>query len=102
MAPAWTSCDTNYSPGPIARIGPGVLLTSSSEVWAHVNRHPGYKRSDWYYHAARIEHRQDNIFTQTDNELHDNRRRQMVAGVGHYSPFLVLSCTLPQKSADET
>ncbi|KAH7374639.1 cytochrome P450 [Plectosphaerella cucumerina] len=66
--------------GPVARIAPGVLITSSPEVWAHVNNHPGYKRSDWYYHAARVEYRRDNVFTQTDNEKHGQRRKQMAPG----------------------
>lgn len=47
----------------------------------HVNNKPGYKRSDWYYASARIEHRKDNVFTQTDNAKHDRRRKQMAPGV---------------------
>ncbi|WYZ45645.1 hypothetical protein EsH8_VIII_000961 [Colletotrichum jinshuiense] len=70
----------NEKHGPIARIGPGLLLTSSPEVWTHVNRHPEYKRTDWVYHAWRVEHRRDNVFTQTDNEKHEQRRRQMAPG----------------------
>ncbi|KAK0384024.1 hypothetical protein NLU13_8113 [Sarocladium strictum] len=66
--------------GPVARIAPGMLITSSPKVWAHVNNHPGYKRSDWYYHAARVEYRRDNVFTQTDNEKHTMRRKQMAPG----------------------
>jgi len=47
----------------------------------HVNNKPGYKRSDWYYNAARIEYRRDNVFSQTDNEKHERRRKQMAPGV---------------------
>ncbi|KAK1722483.1 hypothetical protein CaCOL14_006198 [Colletotrichum acutatum] len=72
--------DVNEKYGPIARIAPGILVTSSPEVWAHVNRHPGYKRSDWYYHACRIEYQRDNVFSQTDNEKHEKRRKQMAPG----------------------
>lgn len=72
---------SRLEPGPIARIAPSVLITSSPEVWAHVNNKPGYKRSDWYYHAARIEYRKDNVFTQTDPEKHERRRKQMAPGV---------------------
>ncbi|KAH6677016.1 cytochrome P450 71A20 [Plectosphaerella plurivora] len=66
--------------GPVARVAPGVLITSSPEIWAYVNNHPGYKRSDWYYHAARVEYRRDNVFTQTDNDKHTQRRKQMAPG----------------------
>ncbi|TDZ49638.1 Cytochrome P450 monooxygenase lolP1 [Colletotrichum trifolii] len=66
--------------GPIARVAPDILLTSSPEVWTHVNKHAGYKRSDWYYHACRVEYRRDNVFTQTDNEKHEKRRKQMAPG----------------------
>lgn len=72
---------TNNSAGPIVRIAPGLLITSSPEVWTHVNKQPSYKRSDWYYHACRVEYRRDNVFTQTDNEKHDMRRKQMAPGV---------------------
>ncbi|KAF9874182.1 pisatin demethylase [Colletotrichum karsti] len=72
--------EVNEKYGPIARIAPGILMTSSPEVWTHVNKHPGYKRTDWFYHAARVEHRRDNVFTQTDNAKHDKRRKQMAPG----------------------
>ncbi|CAI7583618.1 unnamed protein product [Penicillium glandicola] len=66
--------------GPIARVAPKVLITSSPEVWMHVNNKPGYKRSDWYYNATRIEYRRDNVFSQTDNAKHERRRKQMAPG----------------------
>ncbi|RFU78439.1 cytochrome p450 [Trichoderma arundinaceum] len=66
--------------GPIARIAPNILITSSPDVWAHVNNKPGYKRSDWYYTACRIEYQRDNVFTQTDNKKHESRRKQMAPG----------------------
>jgi len=46
-----------------------------------VNNKPGYKRSEWYYSATRIEYRKDNVFSQTDNAKHDQRRKQMAPGV---------------------
>ncbi|CEN60829.1 hypothetical protein ASPCAL03261 [Aspergillus calidoustus] len=66
--------------GPIARVAPRVLITSSPEVWTHVNNKSGYKRSDWYYNATRIEYRRDNVFSQTDNAKHEKRRKQMAPG----------------------
>ncbi|KAF3354199.1 hypothetical protein VdG1_07664 [Verticillium dahliae VDG1] len=78
--------------GPIARIAPGILLTSSPEVWAHVNRHAGYKRSEWYYNACRVEYRRDNVFTQSDNVKHEQRRKQMAPGYsGRENPGLEAS-----------
>jgi cytochrome P450 len=81
QTPAHGETNHVFHPGPVARIAPGLLITSSPELWAHVNNHPGYKRSDWYYHAARVEYRRDNVFTQTDNEKHARRRKQMAPGV---------------------
>ncbi|OAA53198.1 Cytochrome P450 [Cordyceps fumosorosea ARSEF 2679] len=72
--------EANNKYGPIARVAPNILTTSSPEVWAHVNNTAGYKRSDWYYNAVRIEHRRDNVFSQTDNAKHDMRRKQMAPG----------------------
>ncbi|KAF5500215.1 Cytochrome P450 monooxygenase lolP1 [Colletotrichum siamense] len=66
--------------GPIVRIAPGILITSSPDLWTHVNKNPAYKRTDWYYHACRVEYRRDNVFTQTDNAKHDARRKQMAPG----------------------
>ncbi|KAM0268896.1 hypothetical protein ACHAQH_009869 [Verticillium albo-atrum] len=73
--------DVSKKHGKIARIAPGILLTSSPEVWTHVNRQAGYKRSDWYYNACRVEYRRDNVFTQTNNAKHEQRRKQMAPGV---------------------
>ncbi|KAI9150078.1 Pisatin demethylase [Paramyrothecium foliicola] len=72
--------EANEKYGPIARIGPNLLITSSPEVWVHVNKEPEYKRSDWFYHALRIEYRRDNVFTMTDNAQHEKRRLQMMPG----------------------
>ncbi|KAL1612353.1 hypothetical protein SLS60_000579 [Paraconiothyrium brasiliense] len=72
--------DATHNYGPIARVAPNVLVTSSPEVWAHVNSKPDYKRSDWYYNACRIEYRRDNVFSQTDNVKHEQRRKQMAPG----------------------
>ncbi|KAK3312839.1 cytochrome P450 [Apodospora peruviana] len=66
--------------GPIARVGPNTLVTSNIDVWLHVNVKPGYKRTDWYYHAARVEHRKDNVFTMTNNEEHEKRRKMIAPG----------------------
>ncbi|OJJ07012.1 hypothetical protein ASPVEDRAFT_46392 [Aspergillus versicolor CBS 583.65] len=72
--------DVSEKYGPIARVAPRILITSSPEVWMHVNTKPGYKRSDWYYNAARIEYQRDNVFSQTDNAKHEARRKQMAPG----------------------
>lgn len=74
--------------GPIARVAPNILITSSPDVWTHVNNSPGYKRSEWYYSACRIEYRRDNVFSQSDNAKHDYRRKQLAPGVC-YRHFLL-------------
>ncbi|KAK1753166.1 pisatin demethylase [Echria macrotheca] len=66
--------------GPLARIGPNSLVTANPEVWAHVHTTPGYKKTDWFYQAARFEYQRDNIFTQTNTEKHDIRRKQIAPG----------------------
>ncbi|KAF2000019.1 pisatin demethylase [Amniculicola lignicola CBS 123094] len=76
--------------GPIAKIAPTHLITSSPELWAHINavRSP-YKRAEWYYHAARFEPGKDNVFTECDNDKHDARRKKMAAGYsGKENPLL--------------
>ncbi|KAK3306016.1 cytochrome P450 [Chaetomium strumarium] len=66
--------------GPIARVGPTSLITSDPDVWMHINTKLGYKRSDWYFKANRMEHNRDNVFTQTNTKLHDERRKQIAPG----------------------
>ncbi|KAF2268106.1 pisatin demethylase [Lojkania enalia] len=76
--------------GPIARVAPNHLITSSPELWAHINavRSP-YTRAEWYYHAARFEAGKDNVFTECDNIKHDARRKKMAAGyAGKENPEL--------------
>ncbi|KAL2193783.1 cytochrome P450 [Corynascus similis CBS 632.67] len=72
--------DINEKYGPIARVGPNSLITSNADVWLHVNTKPGYKRSDWYFKACRVEYQRDHIFSQTDTKLHDERRKQIAPG----------------------
>jgi hypothetical protein len=70
------------SQGPIVRIAPNILMTSSPELWTKINNvRSNYKRSNWFYRAARIEPHRDNVFSQTNDELHNARRKQMTAGV---------------------
>ncbi|KAL4937360.1 hypothetical protein BDV06DRAFT_74904 [Aspergillus oleicola] len=72
--------DINEKYGPIARVAPRILVTSCPDVLMHINNNPNYKRSDWYYNAARFEYRRDNVFSQTDNAKHEQRRKQMAPG----------------------
>ncbi|VUC29153.1 unnamed protein product [Clonostachys rosea] len=77
-----SSADTPSSiSGPIVRVAPNIVITSSPKVWAHVNTHPGYRRSPWFYRACRLGYRQENVFSCTDEELHSRKRKQMVAGL---------------------
>ena len=92
------------SVGPIARIAPNHLITSDLDFWTRINavRSP-YKRSSWYYHAARFEPGKDNVFTECDNDRHDARRKKMVAGVSQFlfeteTVQLTLHSTLARKT----
>lgn len=68
--------------GPIARVGPNDLVTSSPDLLAHMNavRSP-YTRSTWFNGATRVEPGKDHVFSQLDEEKHTKRRQQMAAGV---------------------
>ncbi|KAK8107499.1 cytochrome P450 [Apiospora kogelbergensis] len=77
--------------GPLARVGPNTVLTSSAEFWESVNVKPGYKRSKWFYNAARFDWRRDNCFTMIDVEQHDARRKRMAPGVAQADPVLKYS-----------
>ncbi|KAI0381225.1 cytochrome P450 [Hypomontagnella monticulosa] len=83
----YANVNRNY--GKIAHVSPKILATSSPELWAHINAHPGYIRSKWFYRAVRFDWRRDNIFTLTDVNEHDLRRKQMAAGYsGRENPTL--------------
>lgn len=67
--------------GPIARLGPNDLITSSPELIAHMNavRSP-YTRTFWFYRGTRFEPGKDHVFSQLDEEKHNKRRQQMASG----------------------
>jgi hypothetical protein len=67
-------------PGPIARIGPNDLVTSSSELLAHMNavRSP-YTRAHWYNNGTRLEPGKGHIFSELDEVKHTNWRAHMAA-----------------------
>lgn len=73
--------DVNDKYGKIARVGPNDLVTSSTELLAHMNgvRSP-YVRSHWYNRATRVEPGKDHIFSQLDETKHQKRRAQIAAG----------------------
>ncbi|ETS80122.1 hypothetical protein PFICI_07651 [Pestalotiopsis fici W106-1] len=74
----YTSVSDTY--GPFARIGPNIVLTSSAEFWESANAKPGYKRSEWFYKAARFDWPHDNVFTSIDVDKHDAKRKMMAPG----------------------
>jgi hypothetical protein len=47
----------------------------------HINTKFGYTRSDWYFKTVRLEYDRDNVFSQTNTKLHDERRKQIAPGV---------------------
>jgi hypothetical protein len=64
-------------PGPLARIGPNILTTSSVEQFHRMNapRSP-YTRSEWYL-GFRLAPGVDNAFSMRDEKMHTKRRAQM-------------------------
>ena len=68
--------------GPIARIGPNDLITSSPDLLTHMSavRSP-YTRGAWYNRGARHRPGRDNLFSEIDEEVHTRRRNQMAPGV---------------------
>ncbi|EFR00716.1 pisatin demethylase [Nannizzia gypsea CBS 118893] len=70
----------NY--GSIAKIAPNLIITSSPEVWMHINNKPGYTRADWFFRAMRVDYRHDHLFSLTDAAEHDRRRKLL--GPGFY------------------
>ncbi|KAI1739912.1 cytochrome P450 [Xylaria scruposa] len=70
----------NQKYGQLVVVGPKMLITSSPDLWARINTHSGYTKSKWYYRNVRFDWREDNVFTQTDNEKHRERRKQMIRG----------------------
>ncbi|KAI0012005.1 cytochrome P450 [Xylariaceae sp. FL0662B] len=72
--------ELNRTYGPIARVSPRILATSSPDLWARVNAKPGYTRSKWFYRPARFDWRNDTVFTEIDNKKHETRRKRMIPG----------------------
>jgi cytochrome P450 len=69
------------SAGPIARVGPNDLVTSSPELLAHMNGVRSlYTRSSWFNAATRVEPGKDHIFSELDETKHSKRRAQIAAG----------------------
>lgn len=68
--------------GPIARVGPNDLITSSPELLTYMSavRSP-YTRSKWYNRAARYQPGKDHVFSELDEDKHKLRRQQMTHGV---------------------
>lgn len=72
--------------GPLARIAPNILVTTDHEFWANTSTNTNYKRSNWFYQAIRLDWKIDNVVTNTNNDAHDFRRKQMIAGVRCLTP----------------
>lgn len=67
--------------GPIARVGPNDLVTSSPDLLAHMSavRSP-YSRTKWFNSAMRFEPGRDHVTSQLDETKHTKRRAQLSAG----------------------
>ncbi|ORY14838.1 cytochrome P450 [Clohesyomyces aquaticus] len=71
--------DVSKKYGPLARIGPNDLLTSSPAIIRHMSsaRSP-YTRGSWY-EAMRMDPYVDSVFSEMDVHVHDKRRAKMAS-----------------------
>ena len=68
--------------GPIARIGPNDLITTSLELLTHINGTSNrYTKTRWWYILGRFQPGTDTIFSELDEDIHTKRRAQMAGGV---------------------
>lgn len=69
-------------PGSIARISPGMVVTSDLELYrkANANRINDYSRGPWYK-AFKMDAERENLFTQLDDEKHSAMRLKLSPGV---------------------
>lgn len=72
----------NAKYGPIARIGPNDLITSSPELIRRMSaaRSP-YGRSSWYS-AMRMDPYDESLFSMTDSQAHDRLKAKMASAYG--------------------
>ena len=76
--------------GPLARIGPDTLVTSDPDLLRRIlGVRTKYRRSDWYY-AMRFDPAKDNVLSMRDDDLHNELRAKMAAGVS--APPRWMSC----------
>ncbi|OCK80485.1 cytochrome P450 [Lepidopterella palustris CBS 459.81] len=66
--------------GPVSRIGPNDLITSSPELlWRMNGVRSNYTKGAWYL-GSRIQPGRDNVFSGIDEEHHTKRRAQLASG----------------------
>ncbi|KAF9874726.1 cytochrome P450 [Colletotrichum karsti] len=67
--------------GPIARVGPNDLVTSSPELLLHMSAiRSSYTKTEWFYRACRHRPDKDHVFSEMDEEKHKQLRSRMAAG----------------------
>lgn len=76
--------------GPLVRVGPNDLLTSSPALLSHMNSpRAGYTRSEWYYGGIRFKKGDDHVMSLLDDAEHTRRRAKLAAGYsGKENPSL--------------
>lgn len=80
---------TNRIAGSIARVGPNELTTNDPELIRRMSAaRSTYLRSDWYL-GMRLDPRRDNILSEPNVKVHDERRAKMAgAYAGRENPEL--------------
>lgn len=72
--------EANLKYGPLVRVGPNHIVTSDPELIRRINapRSP-YRRGKWYV-GARLTPRVDNVFSERQEDKHDELRKKLAAG----------------------
>ena len=81
--------EANLKYGPLVRVGPNQVITSDPELVRRINapRSP-YRRGQWYA-GSRLTPGVDNVFSERQEEKHDELRKKMAAGyAGKENPHL--------------
>jgi hypothetical protein len=76
--------------GPLARIGPNLLVTDDVELLRHMSaaRSP-YSRSDWY-DGMRLDPKVNNVISERNDKRHNALRAKLASGVSlHFLGYLV-------------
>jgi hypothetical protein len=81
VSKAKTNPPLSITSGSIVRVGPNDLITSDPNLMKRMlNVRTPYKRSEWY-DAMRLNPTKDNVLSMRNDDVHNQLRTKMAAGV---------------------